>query len=57
MMRALLFCLILLLILMFISYRAMTTPQDAPLWVNPGVYTTQDGAHPFLNDADTGPWL
>ena len=56
-MKAMLFCLILAVILTFVSYAAMTAPLDAPVMTGPAKYWTQDEPHLFLNDDDNGPWL
>jgi hypothetical protein len=53
-MKAMLFCLIVAVILTFVSYRAMTTPPDAPLLAH------LSGSGPDLRpllDGDNGPWL
>lgn len=53
-MKAMLFCLIAAVILTFVSYRAMTTPPDAPAIVHFG--GSEPDLRPLL-DGDNGPWL
>ena len=57
MMKAMLFCLIVVVILTLVSYAAMTAPLDAPVVAGPAEYSTWDRSHFCLNDGDNGPWL
>ena len=53
-MRAALFCFIVVAILTFVSYRAMTSPPDAPVVAPIG--ESEAELHALLG-GDDGPWL